>query len=141
MLTISGKALGQRKPLFADYSVPIPPAAAGGEAVTLRDLITHVVRAEVAAFKERQAERRLLKALSPAQIAAGLAKGKVEMGGSDLKQEVDPEQAVGTALQAFEDGIYLVVLDDEEQKELERQVFLTEGSRVAFIRLAMLAGG
>ncbi|HKB03528.1 MAG TPA: hypothetical protein VKD90_14995 [Gemmataceae bacterium] len=141
MLTISGKALGQRKPLFADYAVPIPPAAAGGEAVTLRDLIAHVVRTEVAAFTDRQAERRLLKALSPAQIAAGLAKGKVEMGGSDLKQEVDPEQAVGTALQAFEDGIYLVVLDGEEQKELDRQVFLTEESRVAFIRLAMLAGG
>jgi hypothetical protein len=141
MLTISGKALGQRKPLFDDYAVPIPPGAAEGEAITLRDLIAHVVRAEVTAFKERQVERRLLRALLPAQIAAGLVKGKVEMGGHELKQDVNPEQAVGTALQAFEDGIYVVVLDGEEQKELDRQVYMTEESRVAFIRLAMLAGG
>jgi hypothetical protein len=139
MLTVSGKALGQRKPLFADYSVPLPPAAQNG--VTLRDLIAHVVRAEVVAFRDRQAERKLLKALSADQIAAGAAKGKVQMGGSDVHQDVDEDQAVGNAIQAFEDGLYLVVLDGEEQRDLDRPLALTEESRVAFVRLAMLAGG
>ena len=63
------------------------------------------------------------------------------MGGRNLKQKVDEEDAVGAALQAFEDGLYLVVLDGEEQRELDREVYLQPDSRVTFVRLAMLAGG
>ena len=141
MLTVSGKAIGRKKELFADFSVPLPPGADGGGAATLRDLIGQVVRAEVAAFKERQQERRFLHALTATQIDESLAKGKVDMGGHDLKQEVDVEQAIGVALQAFEDGLYLVVLDGEEQKNLDQQVYLQPDSRMTFVRLAMLAGG
>jgi hypothetical protein len=141
VVTISGKALGQRKPLFADYAVPLPPTIATGDAITLRDLLGYVVRQEVEAFKQRQADRRLLKALTAKQIEEGLQKGKVQMGGSELQQEVDPQQAVATALEAFSDGLYLVVLDGEEQKELDQQVHLTETSKLAFIRMTMLAGG
>lgn len=141
MITISGKALGRKKPLFADYSIPFPPDLGDGGALTLRDLIARIVRGEVEAFKQRQEQRHLLRALTSRQIEEAAAKGKVEMGGSNLKQDVDPEEAVGTALEAFEDGLYLVVLDGEEQKQLDRQVYLKPDSRVAFVRLAMLAGG
>jgi hypothetical protein len=141
MLTITGKALGRKKPLFADFSVPLPPGTPDGGAATLRDLIGHVVRAEVAAFKDRQQERRLLKALSSTEIDAALEKGKVDMGGHDLKQDVDVDQAIGVALQAFEDGLYLVVLDEQEKRKLDEQVYLQPDSRITFIRLAMLAGG
>jgi len=141
MLTISAKAVGRKKPLFEDYSVPSPPATAAGQPVTLRELIGHVVRAEVAAFKERQAERRLLKALTAKQIADGLAAGKVHSGGSDLDQHVDSEQAVATALEAFADGLFLVVVDDLEVSDLQAVVPLTAASRLTFVRLTMLAGG
>jgi hypothetical protein len=141
MLTITGKVIGRKKPLFEDFSVPLPPAAHGDDATTLRDVIGHVVRAEVAAFQDRQQERRLLKALSDAQITAALAKGKVDMGGHDLQQEVDVDTAVGVALQAFEDGLYLVVLDEEEKRSLDQQVHLQPDSRITFVRLTMLAGG
>src|SRR3954452_1342844 len=98
MLTVSGKALARKKPLFEDYSVAPPAAVAAGQPMTLRDLIGHVVRAEVAAFQERQADRRLLKALTARQIEQALAVGKVQAGGSDLDQAVNPDQAVATAL-------------------------------------------
>jgi len=62
------------------------------------------------------------------------------MGGTDLGQNVDEEQAVGAALQAFEDGLYLVVLDGAEQRDLDKQVFLHADSRITFVRLAMLSG-
>ncbi len=142
MLTISGKALGRKKPLFADWSIPFPPDLRdGGDRLTLRDLITRVVRAEVAAFRDRQKERQLLHALTAQDIAAGVVKGKIDMGGTDLAQEVDEESAVGTALQAFEDGLYLVVVDEVEQRALDSEVHLKPDSRLTFIRLAMLAGG
>src|SRR5258707_564838 len=103
MLTISAKALGRKKPLFDDYSVSPPTACAAGQPITLRDLIGHVVRAEVAAFRERQVERRLLRALTARQIEEGLAAGKVQSGGSEIDQQVDAEQAVTTAVEAFAD--------------------------------------
>lgn len=140
MPIISGKALGQRKPLFADYSVSLPTSTHGGE-MTLRELLTHVVSAEVAAFRERQEDRKLLKALSAAQIADGVAKGKVDMGGRDLEQTVDEPTAISTAIEAFTDGLFLVVLDSEELKDINQKIRVLPESRITFIRLTMLAGG
>jgi hypothetical protein len=142
MITVSGQVLGRKKPLFADWSIAFPPdLRQGGDRVTLRDLITRIVRSEVAAFRQRQKDELSLRVLSARQIAEGTAKGKVDMGGRDLKQEVNEEDAVGTALQAFEDGLYLVVLNGAEQRSLDSEVFLQPDSRVTFVRLAMLAGG
>jgi hypothetical protein len=141
MLTISGKALGRKKPLFADFSIPFPPDLSDGGAITLRDLIGRVVRTEVDAFKQRQEERKVFRAMTARDIAEGAVRGKIDMGGRDLKQEVDVDAAIGTALEAFEDGLYLVVVDGQEQRSLDNQVFLQDDSRVAFVRLTMLAGG
>src|SRR5262245_48693915 len=109
MLTITGRALGRKKPLFADWSLPCPPGLGDGGSLTLRDLIACVVRADVAAFGQRQQDRRLLRALTATDIEKGVARGKIAAGGNESDQAVDPEQAVGTALEAFADGLYLVV--------------------------------
>ena len=83
-----------------------------------------------------------MQVLSARQIDEGLEKGKIDSGGSAVGlQEIDVEAAVGTALQAFEDGLYFVVVDDQQQRDLDRQVFLRPDSRVTFIRLTLLAGG
>lgn len=137
MLRVQGKILGGKRQLFEEFSVPPPVAGA----LTLRTLLGHVVRQEVAAFHGRQTERRLLRALTAKQIEQGLAKGKVESGGSTLDQKVDVEQAVAAVIEAFQDGLFLIVLDDAELKELDAPVTLTVASRLTFIRLALLAGG
>jgi hypothetical protein len=135
-------ALGRKKPLFADWSVPLPPNFGGEGGTTLRNVIEHVVRAEVRAFKERQAERQVFRALTARAIDAGVQRGKVSMGGSEVPlQAVDTEAAVAMAWQAFEDGLYLVVIDEQEQKSLDSHVHLQPDSRIAFIRLTLLAGG
>lgn len=142
MLTIDGKVIGRKKPLFSEWSIALPPdTGGGGDPWTLRRLITRIVLEEVAAFRERQEERKIIKALTATQIEEGVAKGKVDMGGRDLQQKVDPEAAVAAALQAFEDGIYLVVLDGEEQRDLDKEIHVQPDSRVTFVRLALLSGG
>ncbi len=140
-LTLSARAVGRRKPLLPDWQVPWPPDdAAGGESLTLRDLITRVVHAEVRAFEQRQEHRKLARILTEREITAGLDKGRADPGGRDLHQKVNAEEAVAAALQAFEDGIYLVFLDEEEQRDLDKQVFVRPDSKLTFVRLAMLAG-
>jgi hypothetical protein len=142
MITISGKTIGKKQPLFADWSIPFPPELSGGEGgLTLRDLITRIVKSEVQAFRKRQQDRQFVRALTARQIEEGAGAGKIDMGGRKLKQTVSDEDAVGAALQAFEDGIYLVILDGEEQAELDREIHLEPDSRITFVRLVMLAGG
>jgi len=141
MLTISSKAVGRKKPILGDFSIPVPEGVAAGRPLLLRDVIEHIVRSEVAAFRDRQADRRLFRALTSKQIEESLATGKVAAGPSDLDQAVDVEQAVATALEAFSDGLFLVVVDDVELTDLNAVVPLTDSSRLTFIRLTMLAGG
>lgn len=141
-LTIRGKSLGARRPLFADWSIPFPPEWGGGGGQTLRDVISRVVRAEVDAFRERQTARQVFRALTTREIAEGAERGKIESGGCEVPlQEVEADQAVAVACQAFEDGMFLVVIDGEDYRELDRPVYLHADSLITFVRLTLLAGG
>lgn len=141
-MIITGKAIGSRRPLFGDWSCPIPPNAHDGDGLTLRVLIESIVRQQLAAFRKRQQDGQFIRALSADQIDEAARRGKVDSGGSEIElQEVDTEHAVQNAWQAFEDGIYLVAIDDQKQESLDQQIYLTEDSRITFIRLTMLTGG
>jgi hypothetical protein len=145
MLLIEGKAIGQRRPLFEGFSVPPPDNFSGdGEPYKLRDLIEHVVRSEVTAFEKRREGRRLDRVLSPAQIQSGETRSKInpEARGPahDKAASVDPLTAVQTAIEAFTDGLYLVVIDGEEYRDVDQIVRLTPDSKLTFIRLTFLAG-
>ena len=143
MVFAEARALGRCRALIPEWSVPIGIDDDGGgdDGLTLRQLIERIVRAEVRAFTQRQEARTFVRVLSEREIEDGRARGRIDPGDSDLGQDVDVEQAIGTALQAFEDGLYMVLLDGREQRDLDAQVFVTEASRVVFLRLAFLAGG
>jgi hypothetical protein len=141
-VTIEGKVLGRRTPVLAGWELELPdewqdPA----ERLSLRDFISRVVLEEVAAFRRRQLQQRLIRVLSPDAIARGAQRGKVALGGRDLDQKVDPPSAVETALQAFQDRIYFVFVDGQQKVALDEVVELRPDSRVTFLRLVPLAGG
>lgn len=139
---IETRTLGRKARPLDGWAIPDPPVGGDGDGdgLTLRALIARVVRAEVAAFDKRERARRLVRVLSESEIADGAARGKIDPGGRPATGPVDVEQAVGSALQGFEDGIYLVILDGVEQRELDREVFLTPESKLVFLRLTFLAG-
>lgn len=139
-ITVEGKVFGRRRPVFTNWSVPLPPST-DDMPLTLRDLIAAVVRAEVKGFQVRQEQQKLQQFLSQEAIAHGLAQGKVTMGDRNFEQAVNPEAAVDTAILGFIDGLYYVFLDDEQQENLDATVHLTADSRLTFIRLVALAGG
>jgi hypothetical protein len=142
VVTIEAKVVGRRTPLVTDWHVPIPEPATGS--LTLRDLLGHVVRREVQAYRQRQEERRLVQVFSAEQLQAAVARGKIDLGGpreAQAETGVDEEAAVATALQAFEDGLYFVFLDGSQQFELDAAVQLQPESTLTFIRLVALAGG
>jgi hypothetical protein len=142
-VTVEARVVGRRAPLLADWSVDIPPQPEErGDVLRLRVLIERIVRAEVAAFAVRQAERRLLHILNRAEIAEAVTRGKVDFGQHEgAPHVVDPEAAVANALQAFEDGLYFVFVDGRQHMELDDEVHLRADSRVHFLRLVALSGG
>ncbi len=141
-IIVEARLIGRRRKLLDDWSVSLPPEwGRGDDGVTLRDLISRIVLESVNAFRARQASNQFVRALTERQIEEGAAKGKIDCGGRPLQQEVQDDAAVGNALQAFEDGLYLVVIDGQQQTSLDAPVYLRPDSRVAFIRLVMLAGG
>lgn len=143
-LTIEGKQFGRGgKALFPNFQMLVPAEwQLNGATITLQTLLEGVVRAEVAAFKERQEKRSVLQALTAAQIAEGAAKGKIDSGGTpDAVQEVSADEAVATALQAFEDGVFYVFVNDEQKQFLTDEFSVGADTRVTFLRLVALAGG
>ncbi len=139
---VEGKVAGQKRPLFTDWRIALPPVwEAGGDRLKLRDLIISIVTREVEAFKKRQEARKLDRILSRTDIEAGRGKGKIDPQAKDLKQAVDLDDAVASALQAFQDGLYFVFIDEVQQSSLDSEVYLKTGSRVVFLRLVALAGG
>jgi hypothetical protein len=67
--------------------------------------------------------------------------GKVDSGGSELDQKVEAQPAVEVALQAFEDGLYFVFVDDNQIEDLDAMVALKPTSQLLFLRLVPLVGG
>jgi hypothetical protein len=114
---------------------------APGARVPLRVLIAHVVRAEVNAFADRERERRFVRVLSREEIDRGARAGRVDPGGRPAGPSVDPDAAVRVAVEAFEDGLYFVFVDDRQVEELEELVEVGPTTRVRFVRLMALAGG
>jgi hypothetical protein len=139
-LLVSTRVLGKRKPLLDDFSVPPPRLYPDGDDLRLRDLIEHIVHHQVQEFKRRQGARRFDRVLSDAQIAQAAMRGKVDPASKELEQDVNVEAAVANALLAFEDGLYLVIIDEVECRSLDEPVHLAEDSRLSFTRLTFLAG-
>ncbi|PCI11211.1 hypothetical protein COB72_01300 [bacterium] len=139
-MVVSTRVLGKRKPLLADFSVPPPIEIGDGGEVTLRKIIEHIVHSEVAKFDRRQELFRFDRVLSKSQIDHGVGLGKVDPAKNNRLQSVDAEEAVGTALMGFIDGLYLVIIDEVERKCLDEVIRLSPTSHITFIRLVFLAG-
>jgi len=141
-IRVETKVMGQKRMQIPESVFTLPSdRKPDGAPLTLRDLITRIVLEEVAAFRQRQEERRLLRVLTEAEIARFAKLGKVNPGGQDIQQEVDLQEAVKAALQAFEDGLYYVFIDGVQQRSLDDPVRIREDSRILFVRLVPLVGG
>ena len=141
-LTVEAKVAGRKRPLLSNWRLAMPPVEGkSGRSLRLRDLISLVVAEEVEAYHARGQERRLARMMSRTEVEQGARDGKVDPGGREPGARVQVEDAIATALQAFEDGLYFVFLDEVQQTDLEGEVYLHSDSKLVFLRLTALAGG
>jgi hypothetical protein len=128
------KAAGKRRDILEKQALPVP---AGTD--TPEKLIEYLVRENVRAYNARQADAPLFRYLSQQDMEDGEHKGKIGFGNRMNENDQDEEKAVQNALQCFRDGIYRVLLNEDEA--LPGVPFrMADGDTVTFIRLVMLAG-
>lgn len=67
--------------------------------------------------------------------------GKIGFGIPYGNREADPEEAVETAIQGYEDGLFRFFVGDREVESLDAPLTLQEEDTITILRLVMLTGG
>ncbi|ANF94778.1 hypothetical protein [Paenibacillus bovis] len=135
LIYITVKSLGRRKNWLTRQPLQLTDTPG-----TLRELITCIVEQNVRQFREKQTDTSFIPYLTTDTIEEQAHAGKVGFEAVRDDRVPEEQQAVETALLAFEDGLYKVFLREQEVTGLEEQIQLAEGDEAAFIRLTMLAG-
>lgn len=108
------KSMAKRQPAPAKAPYNLPDSIA-----TLRELIETVVRQEAAAYNSRGTDNPIVPFLTEGEIAERAEVGKIAFGRLYSDKKADPEKAVKTALLGFADGLFRVLVDDREIKDLD----------------------
>ena len=129
------KSPAKRRPILQDtpYSIPTTPT-------TLRELLTAITQKEVETYNARGLENMLVPFLSEEEIAVKSTTGKVGFGRIYSDNKAVPEEAVAATLQAFEDGLFRVVINETEATTLDTPINIEENDVITFVRLTFLAG-
>lgn len=135
-LSIQTKQLGKRRCCIEPMQIELPD-----ETLTdVRSLITAIVRRQVEEHNQRPSENDLLKYLTQEEIDDRAESGKVGFGVNYNGEKASAEAAVKNALQAYEDGIFRLFVNDEEAGTADTSLVLREGDRLTFVRLTLLSG-
>lgn len=116
------------------------PFTLSAEPHTVRELIAFCVRTCVASYRARPRTPELSAPLDPETYEGMRRIGKFAFGLLGDDKEIDEEQAIDTATEAFSDGLVRIFLDGAELTELDATVPVREGSSLVFVRLTMLSG-
>ena len=106
----------------------------------VQELITETVKICLDAYKKRVEDRDTMKVLARDNIEEMAEIGKIAFGISYGEKVPEEQEAIDTAITAFEDGLYRIFLDGEELSDLQQSIVLNEDTELTFIRLTMLAG-
>lgn len=152
-LFVERKSLGKTRGVA---KIPYELEEQPGEIGTLRNLITALVRREVAEFEAGFIPTVAIdntqldapdtspslpqKKYTEVELAELLESGRVSFRYTYNQGKVDLSEAVSVALQAVEDGLVRVFINDREVEGLDTQIQLVEGDLLTLLRLIFLTG-
>ena len=108
---------------------------------TLRQLISILVSDSVESYNKRLQGKADAVALSQEDIDAMSQVGKIGFGIPFGNRDADLRDALETAFQGFEDGLYRLFIGEQEIESLDAPLHLQEEDTITIIRLVMLTGG
>lgn len=104
------------------------------EQVTVRELIISRVTSEVRAYNAGQVLGGFRGLVQPTEA-------ELALNGPREPRMVDAEVQAKVAVEAFQRGRFLLLIDDKQVTELDEHVVLRPGSSVSFLKLTPLVGG
>ena len=136
-IKVNIKQIGSRKKGLAAMDFPLE-----NRPETVGELIKECVHTCVEEYNERVRRGENITApLDDNAIQEKSIVGKIAFGINYGGRTADPDKAVKTALQAYEDGLFRIFINDKDVGDISDKIELNENDSVTFIRLVMLAGG
>ena len=108
---------------------------------TLRQLISILVSDSVEGYNRRLQNKEGNGILTKDDIDDLSKVGKIGFGIPFGTRQADLQDALDTALQGFEDGLYRFFVGEQEIETLDAPLQLKEEDTITIIRLVMLTGG
>lgn len=108
---------------------------------SLRELLTLLVRHELAAYERRRQASRVLRVLTTAELVRGVDHGVYGRESRAVPAPPPEEQAVVRAIEAFGDGLFFVFVDDVQVEDLDAPFTINADSTLRLVLLVALAGG
>lgn len=108
--------------------------------LTLENLIEELVMIEVKRYNEKTIGESILPFITNEQIDNQIISGKVSFQTIYNDKKVDAYQAIEIALQAFQDGLIKVFINDSEIDSLQSKIELIDNCELVFMKLTMLSG-
>lgn len=134
-IVITLKSLSKRKGFLEKKPIEIVNVP-----LNLEELLTELISLNVNTYNQKEIDLPFLPYLTEEEINLKSTVGKI---GFDLKKNdtiVDLNEAISTALQAFQDRLFKVFLNDKEIESLQENIELHENDEITFIKLTMLTG-
>jgi hypothetical protein len=128
------KAAGKRRDMLEKRPWTLPDGVDSAE-----KLIAALVRENVRNFNAKAVEAPFFHYLSRQELEDGRYTGRIGFGDRKNEKPQDENEAVKNALQCFTDGIFRVLINEDEISS-NGPFNVQEGDIVTFIRLVMLAG-
>lgn len=140
-ITIAVKQAGKKHPLIAARDIELNYDE---NIITLRQLLTLLVQDEVERYNAKAVSQDDVDTLTKPiddYTEILLNTGKAGFGAKYNENKVDVEEAIDTAIQAFEDGLFAVFYGDEAIENLTDTINLELKEKLTLIRLIFLSGG
>ncbi len=107
---------------------------------TTGELIEESVKSCIKAYRERGNDARNPVPLTDEQFDGMCEVGKFAFGVHYNESEIDETKAIETAMEAVKDGLVRIFKGNDELRELDEEIDITEGDVFTFVRLTMLSG-
>lgn len=139
-IKVTVKQLGRKYPLLSEQRIEI---AFTDTKILLRELLKSIVQQQVEAFNEKSFELEdedYAKIPQEDYLNILTDTGKAGFESIYNQKKADLEKAQKNAIQAFEDGMFVIFYNDEQLENLTQTIDLSLQHSFIFIRLTFLAG-
>ena len=108
---------------------------------TLQEMIKMIVHEEVTHLQSQQSQNHLSPVRTSAEIEVMHKTGMVHFDDKTKNPILDLDDAVAKAIQAFENSMFYVFVNERQIHALSEEIKLIDKNKIVFIRFVPLVGG